>query len=115
MILGITVHSAGDHDREGVKNLLLKTKAKYQSINRFFADGAYGGRLQNWCFLQAKALLSVVKRNTEKFTVLPIIWIVKRTFGWMNNFRRLSKHYEHTCKSAKAQIEIAMIRLMLKR
>ena len=115
MILAINVHSAGDQDRDGAKNVLLKTKEKYQSIGRFFADGAYGGTLQNWCLLQAKALLSIVKRNTEKFEILPIRWIVERTFGWMNNFRRLSKHYEHTCESAKAQIEISMIRLMLRR
>lgn len=115
MILAVEVHSAGSQDRDGAKNVLLKAKEKYQSIKRFFADGAYGGSLQNWCFLQANALLSIVKRNTEKFEILPIRWIVERTFGWMNNFRRLSKHYEHTCKSAKAQIEIAMIRIMLKR
>lgn len=115
LVLAIEVHSGGDQDRDGVKNVLLKTKKKYQSVKKFFADGAYGGKLQNWCLLQTKALLSVVKRNTEKFEILPIRWIVERTFGWMNNYRRLAKHYEHTCKSAKAQIEISMIRLMLRR
>lgn len=115
LILSLNVHSAGDQDRDGAKETLAQAKRQYPSLEKFFADGGYSGGLQNWCFLKVKALLSIVKRNTEKFEILPIRWIVERTFGWMNNFRRLSKHYEHTCRSAKAQIEIAMIRLMVKR
>ena len=115
LILGIEVHSASKQDRDGAKNLLLKTKEKYPTIAKFFADGGYSGSLQTWCYLNAKALLSIVKRATKKFEILPIRWIVERTFGWMNNFRRLSKHYEHTCVSAKTQIEISMIKLMLNR
>jgi len=88
---------------------------RYPSIKKFFADGGYSGSLQNWCLLNANALLEIIKRKTEKFEILPIRWIVERTFGWMNNFRRLSKQYEHTVKSATGQIYVAMIRLMLNR
>jgi len=115
LILAIKVHSAGTQDRDGAKETLLEAKKRYPSIAKFFADGGYSGELQNWCLLKVGALLSVIKRNTQKFEILPIRWIVERTFAWMNNYRRLSKHYEHTCKSAKAQIEIAMSRLMLNR
>jgi len=115
LILAIKVHSAGTQDRDGAKETLLEAKKRYPSIAKFFADGGYSGELQNWCLLKVGALLSVIKRNTKKFEILPIRWIVERTFAWMNNYRRLSKHYEHTCKSAKAQIEIAMSRLMLNR
>jgi putative transposase len=115
LILAIKVHSAGRQDRDGAKETLLEAKKKYPSIAQFFADGGYSGELQNWSLLKIGALLSVIKRHTEKFAILPIRWIVERTFAWMNNYRRLSKHYEHTCKSAKAQVEIAMSRLMLNR
>jgi putative transposase len=115
LILGINIHSASNQDRDGAKELLLKTKDLYPSIIRYFADSAYSGSLQLWCYLKVKVLLSIIKRDTKKFKILPIRWIVERTFGWMNNFRRLSKHYEHTCISAKTQIEIAMIKIMLKR
>ncbi len=113
--MAINIHSASNQDRDGAKELLVKAKDRYPSIERYFADGGYSGRLQLWCYLTVGVLLSIIKRNTEKFEILPIRWIVERTFGWMNNFRRLSKHYEHTCKSAKAQIEIAMIKVMVKR
>ncbi|WP_342270756.1 IS5 family transposase [Rickettsia endosymbiont of Orchestes rusci] len=115
LILTVNVHSASVQDRDGAKDSLVKAKDKYPSIERFFADGGYSGNLQNWCFLNTKSLLSVVKRKAEKFEILPIRWIVERTFGWLNNFRRLSKHYEHTIKSATNQIYIALIRLMLNR
>lgn len=115
LLLSIHVHSAGAQDRDGAKETLLQAKTLYPSLQKFFADGAYGGALQTWCFLQTKALLSIIKRTSEKFEILPIRWIVERTFGWLNNYRRLSKHYEHTCKSSKAHIEIAAIRLMIGR
>ena len=115
LILAINIHSASIQDRDGAQETLLKAKDKYPTIQRFFADGGYSGELQNWAFLKLGTLLSVIKRSSEKFEILPIRWIVERTFGWMNNYRRLAKHYEHSCKSAKAQIEIAMIRLMLNR
>jgi len=41
-------------------------------------------------------------------------WIVERTFGWLNRYRRLSKDYELYCEMSKAMIYGAMIRLMLK-
>lgn len=115
LLLAVKVHSAGIQDRDGAKELLMQTKENYPTIQKFFADGGYSGKLQSWCHLNIKALLSVVKRPTEKFEILPIRWIVERTFGWMNNFRRLAKHYEHTIKSATSQIFVAMIRLMLNR
>lgn len=114
-VLAVDVHSGSIQDRGGAIELMKSAKKKYHSIERFFADGGYSGELQTKCFLDVRALLSIVKRTTEKFEILPIRWIVERTFAWLNNFRRLSKHYEHTVKSAINQIYIAMIRLMLTR
>jgi putative transposase len=62
-------------------------------------------------------ILDIVKRNdTQKgFRVLPRRWVVERTFGWLNHYRRLSKDYEHLSASSEAMIQMAMIRLMLTR
>ena len=115
LMLSVNVHSAGIQDRDGARQTLLQAKGDYPSLQQFFADSAYGGKLQIWCFLQTKVFLSIVKRKSKEFKILPMRWVVERTFGWINYYRRLSKHYEHTCKSAKAQIEIAAIRLMVRR
>jgi putative transposase len=39
-------------------------------------------------------------------------WIVERTFGWFNRYRRLSKDYEHNPKSSETWIYIAMVHRM---
>ncbi|ARS35731.1 hypothetical protein CA264_09915 [Pontibacter actiniarum] len=46
---------------------------------------------------------------------LPKRWIVERTFGWLNLYRRLSKAYERSTKSAETMIQIAMTHIMLKK
>ena len=40
---------------------------------------------------------------------------MRRTFGWLGNSRRLSKDYERKVQTSEALIEVAMIRLMLRR
>ncbi|MEM6844735.1 MAG: transposase, partial [Bacteroidota bacterium] len=40
-------------------------------------------------------------------------WIVERTFGWFNNYRRLDKDYEYYPKNSETIIQLAMIQLML--
>ena len=38
--------------------------------------------------------VEVIERSSKTFEVLPKRWIVERTFGWLNRYRRLSKDYE---------------------
>ncbi len=49
------------------------------------------------------------------FVVQPKRWIVERTLGWLNRFRRLSKDYERTTQSSEAFIKVAMIHVMVRR
>ena len=46
---------------------------------------------------------------------MPKHWIVEGTFGWLGKSRRLSKDYERKVQTSEALIEVAMIRLMLRR
>jgi len=63
--------------------------------------------------------LEIVERSssadTEGFTVLPRRWIVERTLGWLMRNRRLSKDYERLVQTSETFIEVAMIRLILRR
>jgi transposase len=45
----------------------------------------------------------------------PQRWVVERTFSWLSNDRRLSKHYEYWNETGEAMIHPAMIHLMLRR
>jgi putative transposase len=49
------------------------------------------------------------------FEVLPKRWIVERTFSWLIRNRRLSKDYERSVQTSETFIEVASIRLMLRR
>jgi transposase len=60
--------------------------------------------------------LEVVKRpEPHCFVVLPKRWIVERTFAWISRCRRLAKDFERYTRSAVAFIQLAMIRIMLRR
>jgi hypothetical protein len=42
-------------------------------------------------------------------------WVVERTFGWLNKWRRLSKDYERLPQTSEALIQVTMIALMVRR
>lgn len=109
------MHSASLQDRDGAKAVLTQTKAKYTTIVKFFAGG-YAGALQIWCFLTLKTLLTIGHKIVDiGFKVIPKRWIVELTFSWFNNFRRMSKDYEHNPKTSEHIVYINMIAIMLKR
>ena len=47
-----------------------------------------------------------------KFELAEWRWIMERTFGWFERYRRLSKDYEHNPKSSETWIYITMIHRM---
>ena len=103
-------------ERNGSLELLKKAKQEYDSIVKFFVDGGYSGKLQDQCFLETGALLTIAKRVTDKgFEVIPKRWIVERTFAWLSNFRRMHEEYEKSCKTSKTNIFFNMITIMVKR
>jgi len=73
--------------------------------------------LAGWLEEQCGWELEIVKRSgdTEDFVVMAHRWIVERTLGWLMRNRRLSKDYERKVQTSETFIEVAMIRLILKR
>lgn len=59
--------------------------------------------------------MEVITRTSKTFERLPKRWIVERTFGWLNRFRRLSKDYELYTEVSEAMIYRSLIRLLVKR
>jgi len=54
-------------------------------------------------------------RGGKTFTLLPVRWIVERSFAWLGNYRRLAKDYEFSPHSSETMIYIAMTNLMIHR
>lgn len=82
-----------------------------------WADAGYSGKLIDWVKITCDWVLEIVKRSNDVkgFQVLPHRWVVERTFGWVDRYRRLSKDYERLTESSQALIYAAMIRIMIKR
>jgi putative transposase len=82
-------------------------------LSRIWADGAYAGELVQWVKMACRWTLEIVNRTDDLkgFQVLPHRWVVERTFGWLNRYRRLAKDYERSCESSEAMIQVAMIRV----
>ena len=53
--------------------------------------------------------------QTKGFVLLKKRWIVERTFGWWQWYRRLNCDYEALPETAETMIYLAMIRLRLRR
>lgn len=115
-VLGIVILAASIQDRRGVKTLGFHLAKKFTNIQVIFVDGGYTGEpIKNWFFEMFHIVLIVVKRTCKTFKILPKRWIVERTFGWWNWYRRLSKDYEYNPERSKSHCEIATIRVLLKR
>jgi putative transposase len=118
LALSVYVTSADVQDRVGARRLLAGLKPFVPRLKKIWADGAYTGeKLAGWCKERGGWELQIVERSadTEGFAVLPHRWIVERTLSWLMRNRRLSKDYERKVQTSETFIELAMIRLILRR
>jgi putative transposase len=117
LIIAVKVTTACVQDRDGLKKLLKTFGVHRKKMKKIWVDGGYRGQVIDWVKARFRYCLEVVLRSDDVkgFVVLPKRWIVERTFAWLNNHRRLSKDYEHFTKTCETMIQIAMIRIMLRR
>lgn len=113
----MAVHTADVQDRDGAKLVFERAKDKYPYLQLIWADGGYRGKLIEWTKDNCDWTLEIVKRNDDVsgFEVLPRRWVVERTFGWLNRYRRLDKDHEGKPETTETLIKIAMVQLMLNR
>lgn len=116
-IIGCAVHEADIQDRDGAKLVLTTLKNKYPRLKLIWADGAYSGKLISWAKEYLGVDLEIVKRpkDAKGFEVLPRRWVVERTFGWFNRFRRLSKDFEYLFEISENMMHLAMMSILLRR
>lgn len=89
----------------------------FSRLELIWADGGYSGQLVDWVKRMCGWTLEIVKRSDERggFEVLPRRWVVERTFGWLNRWRRLSKDYEQLPQTSEAMIYATMSFVMTRR
>lgn len=117
LLLVVVVHAANVSESAGARLVFKQMGGNCKKLRRVWLDGGYFGTLFGWSQKQFGLTLQTVKpvAGQKGFAVLPRRWVVERTFAWLNNHRRLSKDYERETKTSEAFIQIAMMRLMLRR
>ncbi len=117
LLLIVVVHTADIQDRDGAKLVLQKAKKLFSKLSLVWTDGGYAGKLIDWVKDTCGWILEIVKRapGVKGFQVLPRRWVVERTFGWLSQYRRLSRDYEVLTETSETIIYAAMVHVMVRR
>jgi putative transposase len=120
LILKVIVTEANAGERVGAAYALMELRESWEGlaeqVQTVFADAGYRGDkfgLVVWLLLQAK--VEILQNLSQTFEVVPKRWVVERTFGWLNGYRRLSKDYEKLVEVSESAIYAVMTRIMLRR
>ena len=118
LLIGVLVTEANASERLGAVIVLNEAKNKLSKLEVLWVDQGYSGQnfartVQEVCGDRVR--VEVIKRTSQTFERLPKRWIVERTFGWLNRFRRLSKDYEVYSDVSEAMIYGSLIHLMVRR
>ena len=113
----IHVTTANVTDRDGALEMLNEYAPKFSTILKLLCDGGYtGNNFANAVMSLIGAAVEVVKRNElHKFVVLPKRWIVERTLGWLDHFRRLWKNCERLLHTTHQMVTLAFISVLARR
>ena len=99
--------------------LLIALADRFPLLKKLFADGAYQGPVFGKALAKGRPQLQleIIKRSEAApgFVVVPKRWIVERTLAWLNRCRRLAKDFENRLRIATAFVQLASIRLMLRK
>ena len=116
LLWGLVVTSAAVQDWDGAREVMLRAKLAAPRLARVFADSAYAA-VEFWAVWFARVVIRLVRKDPgqQGVVVKPKRWIVERTFGWLNRYRRLAKDYERTAESSTAFVYVAMIHVMVRR
>lgn len=117
VLLVIVVTAASVSDPRGAKLVFGRLRGAGNKLRRIWVDGTYRGTLMAWVIAHYQFLLQAIMRSDTDtgFVVLPRRWVVKRTFAWLTQCRRLGKDYEVLPKTSEACMYLAMTRLMIRR
>jgi putative transposase len=118
-LLCVLSHAAHIGERSGAESLLLKIPEKlWTRLDKILADGGYEGQaFQAWVeqTFDVQFEISLRPPHTKGFVLVPIRWLVERTFAWLGRYRRLSKDYERLTENSEGMVYLASISRLLNR
>lgn len=116
----ILVTTANVTDRNGAIEMIdyfCDVTNHLSFVKKVLVDGGYTGESF------AKSIKSLIHAEVEvtkrgegqSFAVIPKRWVVERSFGWLDKYRRLWKNCERDMQNSFQMVVIAFIRILLKR
>ena len=111
------ITTANITDRNGAIEMLEIRGPDLPRMKKALCDGGYTGEIFAFAVnLLTGAEVEIAKHNElHKFEVIPKRWIVERTFGWLENCRRLWKNCERYIQTSLQMTTLAFISLLLNR
>ena len=102
-------------DRKGALEMLGKYAPKLARVVKILCDGGYTGeKFAKAVMALLNAEVEIAKRNElHTFAVLPKRWIVERSLGWLEHFRRLWKNCERKLYTIHQMVCLAFISVLL--
>jgi len=114
-LLHVKVHAANTHDTVAGCRVFEEALNKYPTLQGVCADAGYRKTLEEFVKKVLKRTIEISARIAPGWAILAKRWVVERTLAWLGHFRRLSKDYEITIKSAENNVMIAHSILLLAR
>lgn len=117
-LLALHVTPANEQDRAQVGQLAQAVQQTTgQSVQVAFVDQGYTGEDAEDEAYEHDIALHVVKLPQARrgFVLLPRRWVVERSFGWLNRFRRLTRDYERLPTTLAGMHVLGFVCLMIQR
>jgi transposase len=117
LLLTVVVSAASIQDRDAAHRRLAALRGSFCTIGLVWADGGYLGRLLIWAKDVLTRTVQIIKRipGATGFHVRPRIWVVERSFAWINKQRRCARDYDTRADHHQAMAHRAMITTMTRR
>ena len=114
-LLHVKVHAANIHDTISGCAVFEEAIKKHPTIEGVCADAGYRKTMENFVQTVLRKTIEISARIKPGWAILAKRWIVERTLAWLGHFRRLSKDYEISIKSAENNVMIAHSMLLIRR
>ena len=120
LIIAVMVTSANTHDGAAgcslFNHVFQHVENKLKNTKCIFADNSYRKKFKELIEKKGIKLEIAAKPESAKgFVPVKIRWVVERSFGWLNFFRRLSKDFERKVQNSESMILLAQIQIILNR
>jgi putative transposase len=118
-LLSVVVHAANISERDGAKLLLEQVpEPLWTRLEKILADGGYDGEDFAAWVEEAYGIvweISLRPTGSKGFVLIPVRWVVERSFAWLGRYRRLSRDFEMLTENSAGMIYLASLHRLLNR